>query len=51
MATSNNSLRALYIDELRHIYNTEKHLTKALTEMAKGATSGELRNGFTEHLE
>ena len=51
MATSNNPLRALYIDELRDIYNAEKQLTKLLPKMAKAATSGELRNGFTEHLE
>jgi ferritin-like metal-binding protein YciE len=51
MATSKNSLRALYIDELRDIYNAEKQLTKALPKMAKAASSEELRNGFTEHLE
>ena len=51
MAASKNSLRALYIDELRDIYNAEKQLTKALPKMAKAAFSEDLRNGFTEHLE
>ena len=51
MATSNNPLRALYIDELRDIYNAEKQLTKVLPKIAKAATSGELHNGFTEYLE
>ena len=51
MATSNNWLRALYIDELRDIYNAEKQLTKVLPKMVRSATLGELRRGFTEHLE
>jgi len=46
-----NSLLGLYVDELRDIYNAEKQLTKALPKMAKAATTEELRNGFTEHLE
>jgi len=45
-----NSLRGLYIDELKDIYSAEKQLTKALPKMAKAAASEELRNGFTEHL-
>jgi len=51
MATSKNSLRAIYIDELKDIYNAEKQLMKALPKMAKAASSRELRNGFTQHLE
>lgn len=51
MATTKNTLRALYIDELRDIFNAEKQLTKALPKMAKAASSAELRDGFTEHLE
>ena len=46
-----NSLLGLYVDELRDIYNAEKQLTKALPKMAKAATTEDLRNGFTEHLE
>lgn len=51
MAITKNSLRGLYIDELRDIYSAEKQLTKALPKMAKAASSEELRTGFTEHLE
>lgn len=51
MATKNNSLRGLYLDELRDLYSAEKQLTKALPKMAKAANSEELRSGFTEHLE
>jgi ferritin-like metal-binding protein YciE len=51
MATVKNSLRGLYVDELRDLYSAEKQLTKALPKMAKAAISEQLRNGFTEHLE
>ena len=51
MATLKNSLRGLYVDELRDLYNAEKQLTKALPKMAKAATSEDLSNGFSEHLE
>jgi len=51
MATNKNSLRGLYVDELRDLYSAEKQLTKALPKMAKAATSEELRDGFAEHLE
>lgn len=46
-----NSLLGLYVDELRDIYSAERQLTKALPKMAKAATSEELRNAFTEHLQ
>jgi ferritin-like metal-binding protein YciE len=51
MTTAKNSLRGLYVDELRDLYSAEKQLTKALPKMAKTATSEELCDGFTEHLE
>ena len=51
MAQSKNPLLALYVNELRDIYNAEKQMTKALPKLAKAATSEELRDGFTEHLE
>jgi ferritin-like metal-binding protein YciE len=47
----NSSLRELYVEELRDIYDAENQLVKALPEMAKAATSDELRSGFEEHLE
>ncbi len=46
-----DSLRELYIDELKDLYNAEKQLTKALPKMAKASSSDELRSGFEEHLE
>ena len=46
-----NSLRELYIEELRDIYDAENQLVKALPEMAKAATSEDLRSGFEKHLE
>lgn len=45
------SLKELYIDELKDLYNAENQLVKALPKMAKAATSEELRSGFEEHLE
>jgi ferritin-like metal-binding protein YciE len=45
------SLKELYIEELKDIYNAENQLIKALPKMAKAATSEELRSGFEEHLE
>lgn len=46
-----DSLRELYIDELKDLYSAERQLTKALPKMAKAASSEELRQGFEEHLE
>jgi ferritin-like metal-binding protein YciE len=47
----NQSLRKLYIDELRDLYSAENQLVKALPKMAKAASSEELRQGFEDHLE
>ena len=44
-------LKELYVDELKDLYNAENQLVKALPKMAKAASSGELRQGFEEHLE
>lgn len=44
-------LEELFVDELKDIYWAEKHLVKALPKMAKAATSDELRQSFTDHLE
>ena len=44
-------LRDLYIDELKDLYNAENQLVKALPKMAKAASSGELKQGFEDHLE
>ena len=45
------TMEELFLDEIRDLYDAEKQLTKALPEMAKAATSEELRNAFEEHLE
>ena len=45
-----DSLRELYIDELRDLYNAETQLVKALPKMAKASSNAELRQGFEEHL-
>jgi ferritin-like metal-binding protein YciE len=44
------SLRELYIDELRDLYNAETQLTKALPKMARASSNAELRQAFEEHL-
>jgi ferritin-like metal-binding protein YciE len=51
MAQNGNGLRALWIDELRDLYDAESRLIKALPKMAKASTSEKLRAGFEEHLE
>src|SRR5271165_3740957 len=48
---SKDSLKELYVDELRDLFSAENQLTKALPKMAKAASSDELRQGFEEHLE
>jgi ferritin-like metal-binding protein YciE len=44
------SLRDLYIDELKDLWSAEKQLVKALPKMAKAATNPELSKAFTTHL-
>lgn len=45
-----DSLRKLYIDELRDLYSAETQLVKALPKMAKASSNEQLREGFEEHL-
>src|ERR1700749_1654298 len=45
-----DSLRGLYIEELRDLYNAETQLVKALPKMAKASSSDQLREAFEEHL-
>jgi len=45
------SLRELYIDELRDLYNAETQLVKALPKMAKASSNDDLREAFEEHLQ
>jgi ferritin-like metal-binding protein YciE len=46
-----SSLKRLYVDELKDLYNAENQLVGALPKMAKAATSADLRAGFGQHLE
>lgn len=45
-----NTLRDLYIDELKDLWSAEKQLTKALPKMAKAANDPELSKAFLTHL-
>jgi ferritin-like metal-binding protein YciE len=45
------SLRELYVDELKDLYSAEKQLVKALPKMAKNASNPQLKQAFTNHLE
>lgn len=45
------TLRDLYVDELKDLYDAENRLIKALPRMAKASTSDELRSGIEAHLE
>lgn len=44
------TMEALFLGEIRDLYDAEKQLTKALPKMAKAASSDELRAAFEEHL-
>jgi ferritin-like metal-binding protein YciE len=48
---SMDSLKDLYIDELKDLYNAENQLLKALPKMAKKASAPELKSAFQDHLE
>jgi ferritin-like metal-binding protein YciE len=44
------SLKDLFIDQLKDIYSAETQVTKALPKMAKAASSTELQDAFKMHL-
>lgn len=46
-----NTLRDLYIDELKDIYNAEHQLVKALPKMEENASSPQLKSAFRQHLQ
>jgi ferritin-like metal-binding protein YciE len=46
-----DTLKDLYIHELKDLYSVEKQLIGALPKMAKTAKSDQLESGFQEHLE
>jgi ferritin-like metal-binding protein YciE len=45
------TLKDLYIHELKDLLSAEKQLVKALPKMAKAATNEDLASGFEAHLE
>ena len=45
------TLKDLYIHELKDLYSAEKQLVRALPKMAKAASNEQLSAGFTAHLE
>src|SRR6476469_7772817 len=47
---SMDSLKELFIDELKDLYNAENQLLKALAKMAKKAAAPELKRAFQDHL-
>jgi len=44
------TLRDLFVEELRDMYDGEKRLVRALPKMARAAESDELKTAFTNHL-
>lgn len=46
-----DSLKDLYIGELRDLYNAETQLVRALPKMAKGVSTPELQSAIEHHLE
>jgi ferritin-like metal-binding protein YciE len=45
------SIRELYIDELKDLYSAETQLVKALPKLVKASSNDELQQAFEEHLE
>jgi ferritin-like metal-binding protein YciE len=45
-----NSLQELYLEQLKDLYDAEQQIIKALPEMIKVATSSDLKEALTEHL-
>ena len=45
------TLKDLYIHELKDLFSAEQQIVKALPKMAKAASNKELVAGFQEHLE
>ena len=44
------TLRELYVEELKDLYSAENQILKALPKMASAASSPDLKAGFEEHL-
>ncbi|MEZ4869148.1 MAG: ferritin-like domain-containing protein [Caldilineaceae bacterium] len=46
-----NSMKDLYVDQLRDLYSAEDQLTQALPKMAQAASSSDLQKAFRDHLQ
>jgi ferritin-like metal-binding protein YciE len=46
-----NSLQELYVEQLRDLYDAEQQIIKALPKMIEAATSGDLKEALTGHLD
>lgn len=46
-----DTLKDLYVEELKDLYSAEKQLVKALPKMAKAANAPQLKEAFRTHLE
>jgi ferritin-like metal-binding protein YciE len=44
------TLRDLFVDQVKDLYNAEKQITKALPEMEKNSASKELKEAFQKHM-
>jgi ferritin-like metal-binding protein YciE len=51
MSMKLDSLRTLWIEEMRDLYNAENQLLKVLPKMAKKAATPELKQAFESHLD
>jgi len=45
-----DTLKDLYVDEIKDLYSAEKQLIKALPKMAKAANDDQLKEAFRTHL-
>lgn len=45
-----NTMKDLYVDQLRDLYSAEDQLISALPKMAQAATSSDLQKAFQDHL-
>jgi ferritin-like metal-binding protein YciE len=46
-----NSLQELYVEQLKDLYDAEHQIIKALPEMIEAASSKDLKDALTEHLD
>jgi ferritin-like metal-binding protein YciE len=44
-------LKAIFVEEIRDVYDAEKQLSRALPKLAKASTNPQLQEAFQSHLE